>query len=84
MWPGWRRRVFLCLFVSKLDRGKRSVGGQKRRWNDVIVCDLRSVMCTPTGVSKHRTVVLGEGGSMLQLRMRTRSWKLKSRARRMS
>ena len=30
-----------CLVVSKLARGKHSVGGQKRRWNDVIVCDLK-------------------------------------------
>ena len=30
-----------CLFVSKLVRSKCSVGGQKRRWNDVLGCDLK-------------------------------------------
>ena len=35
-------RIPKCLLVSKLARGKRSVGGQKRRWNDVLVCDLKN------------------------------------------
>ena len=34
-------RIPKCLLVSKWARGKRSVGRQKRRWNDVIVCDLK-------------------------------------------
>ena len=34
-------RIPKCMLVSKLARVKYSVGGQKRRWNDVLVCDLK-------------------------------------------
>ena len=34
-------RIPKCLLVSKLARGKCSVGGQKRRWNVVLVRDLK-------------------------------------------
>ena len=30
-------RLPKCLLVSQLLSGKRSVGGQKRRWNDLVV-----------------------------------------------
>ena len=35
-------RIPKCLLVSKLARGKCSVDGQKRRWNDVLVCEVYS------------------------------------------
>ena len=31
-----------CLLICKLVHGKRSVGGQKRRWNDELVGDMKS------------------------------------------
>ena len=34
-------RIPKCLLVSRPVRGKRSVGGQKKRWNDVVVSDLK-------------------------------------------
>ena len=40
-------RIPKCLLVSKLVRGKCSVGGQKRRWNDVLVCDLKKCEVYP-------------------------------------
>ena len=35
-------RIPKCLLTCKPDKGKRSVGGQKKRWNDVIVGDLKN------------------------------------------
>ena len=40
-------RIPKCLLVCKLAGGKRSVGGQKRRWNDVIVNDLKKCELYP-------------------------------------
>ena len=40
-------RISKCLFTCKLDEGKCSVGGQKRRWNDVIVGDLNKCELYP-------------------------------------
>ena len=34
-------RVPKCLLVSMPVKGKRSIGGHKRRWNDVVVSDLK-------------------------------------------
>ena len=34
-------RLPKCLLVCKPVNGKRSVGGQKRRWNDVLMGDLK-------------------------------------------
>ena len=34
-------RIPKCLLTCKPDRGKCSVGSQKRRWNDVIVGNLK-------------------------------------------
>ena len=34
-------RVPKCLLMSRPVRGKRSIGGQTRRWNNVVVSDLK-------------------------------------------
>ena len=40
-------RIPKCLLTHKPDRGKCSVGGQKRWWNDVIVCDQKKCELYP-------------------------------------
>ena len=35
-------RLPRCLLVCRPEVGKRSAGGQKRRWNDLVLCDLSS------------------------------------------
>ena len=42
MWPGWSPdRIPRQLLVCKLKGGKRSVGGQKLQWVDVVMRDLK-------------------------------------------
>ena len=38
-------RIFKCVLVCKPDRGKHNPGGQKRRWADVVVGDLKRCEC---------------------------------------
>ena len=47
------------LLVSRPVRGKRSVGGQKRRWNDAVAGDLKRGDLMETGGRLFRTNVHG-------------------------
>ena len=40
------------LLVSALPSGKRSVGGQKCRWNDLLVRDLKSLVLEMIGAAR--------------------------------
>ena len=55
--------------MFKPDLGKCSIDGQKRWWNDVLVGDLRSIRCTPTGEKNHKTIESSMAGSMQELKI---------------
>ena len=40
-------RIPMCLLVCQPYGGKRSVGGQKRRWNDLVLSDLKKIYLLP-------------------------------------